>query len=87
MHLRPDKLICLYPFGLTGAFIIKLFDRSVDLTKFNEDMPLYPICRSWMNNNPLKNTKNSSNGMANGRKVSDQVRKVYFKSLKFLFRL
>lgn len=31
---------------------MKLFDRSVDLAKFNEDTPLYPICRAWMYNEP-----------------------------------
>lgn len=32
--------------------VMKLFDRSVDLAKFNEDTPLYPICRAWMYNEP-----------------------------------
>ncbi|XP_072316592.1 protein lin-37 homolog isoform X2 [Eucyclogobius newberryi] len=35
-----------------NAYIIKLFDRSVDLAQFNSNTPLYPICRSWMRNNP-----------------------------------
>lgn len=35
-----------------NAYIIKLFDRSVDLAQFNTTTPLYPICRSWMRNNP-----------------------------------
>uniref|UniRef100_A0A8C9ZNQ0 Lin-37 DREAM MuvB core complex component n=1 Tax=Sander lucioperca TaxID=283035 RepID=A0A8C9ZNQ0_SANLU len=35
-----------------NAYIIKLFDRSVDLAQFNTSTPLYPICRSWMRNNP-----------------------------------
>lgn len=39
------------PFYL-DAYIIKLFDRSVDLAQFNTTTPLYPICRSWMRNNP-----------------------------------
>lgn len=34
------------------AYIIKLFDRSVDLAQFNTSTPLYPICRAWMKNNP-----------------------------------
>lgn len=34
------------------AYIIKLFDRSVDLAQFNTSTPLYPICRAWMRNNP-----------------------------------
>ncbi|XP_010883332.1 protein lin-37 homolog isoform X1 [Esox lucius] len=35
-----------------NAYIIKLFDRSVDLAQFNNSTPLYPICRAWMRNNP-----------------------------------
>ncbi|XP_061531801.1 protein lin-37 homolog isoform X2 [Phycodurus eques] len=35
-----------------NAYIIKLFDRSVDLAQFNASTPLYPICRAWMRNNP-----------------------------------
>ncbi|GLD63522.1 protein lin-37 homolog isoform X1 [Lates japonicus] len=35
-----------------NAYIIKLFDRSVDLALFNTSTPLYPICRAWMRNNP-----------------------------------
>lgn len=35
-----------------NAYIIKLFDRSVDLAQFNTTTPLYPICRAWMRNNP-----------------------------------
>lgn len=34
------------------SYIIKLFDRSVDLAQFNTSTPLYPICRAWMRNNP-----------------------------------
>ncbi|XP_017345601.1 protein lin-37 homolog isoform X1 [Ictalurus punctatus] len=35
-----------------NSYIIKLFDRSVDLAQFSSNTPLYPICRSWMRNNP-----------------------------------
>ena len=31
---------------------MKLFDRSVDLAQFEENTPLYPICRAWMANKP-----------------------------------
>lgn len=34
------------------TYVIKLFDRSVDLAQFSESTPLYPICRAWMRNNP-----------------------------------
>ncbi|GFY52303.1 protein lin-37 homolog [Trichonephila inaurata madagascariensis] len=32
---------------------MKLFDRAVDLTPFNDQTPLYPICRAWINNQEL----------------------------------
>ncbi|XP_076833204.1 protein lin-37 homolog [Brachyhypopomus gauderio] len=35
-----------------NAYIIKLFDRSVDLAQFSTSTSLYPICRAWMRNNP-----------------------------------
>ncbi|XP_046470983.1 protein lin-37 homolog isoform X2 [Neodiprion pinetum] len=34
------------------SYVMKLFDRSVDLAQFQEDTPLYPICRAWMANQP-----------------------------------
>lgn len=35
-----------------ASYIMKLFDRSVNLAKFTEDTPLYELCRSWLQNNP-----------------------------------
>lgn len=37
------------------TFIMKLFDRSVDLAKYKENTALYPICRAWMINQPRSN--------------------------------
>ncbi|XP_067683280.1 protein lin-37 homolog [Haliotis asinina] len=34
------------------SYIMKLFDRSVDLAQFEEATPLYPVCRAWMKNQP-----------------------------------
>ncbi|KDR18065.1 Lin-37-like protein [Zootermopsis nevadensis] len=34
------------------TYVMKLYDRSVDLAQFKEDTPLYPICRAWMANQP-----------------------------------
>jgi len=34
------------------AFVMKLFDRGVDLAQFNDATPLYPICRAWIQNKP-----------------------------------
>lgn len=39
------------------SYVLKLFDRSVDLSQFSEDSPLYPICRAWMVNQPKANYK------------------------------
>ncbi|XP_062549604.1 protein lin-37 homolog [Armigeres subalbatus] len=35
-----------------SSFIMKLFDRSVDLARFDAESPLYPVCRAWMRNQP-----------------------------------
>lgn len=37
------------------TFIMKLFDRSVDLGKYTPQTALYPICRAWMLNQPRSN--------------------------------
>lgn len=34
------------------SFVMKLFDRSLDLSKYSEHTSLYPICRAWMANQP-----------------------------------
>lgn len=36
------------------SYVMKLFDRSVDLAQFDDTTPLYPICRSWVANQPKK---------------------------------
>ncbi|XP_067933944.1 protein lin-37 homolog [Watersipora subatra] len=33
-----------------NVYVVKLFDRSVDLAPYDESSPLYPMCRSWMRN-------------------------------------
>ncbi|KAL1140541.1 hypothetical protein AAG570_000471 [Ranatra chinensis] len=38
--------------GFRLPFVMKLFDRSVDLAQFSEQTPLYPICRAWIANQP-----------------------------------
>ncbi|XP_069739257.1 protein lin-37 homolog, partial [Phaenicophaeus curvirostris] len=35
-----------------NTYVIKLFDRSVELGQFAEGTPLYPVCRAWMRNCP-----------------------------------
>ena len=43
-----------------ASYIMKLFDRSVNLAKFDEDTPLYPLCREWMKNQPRVQTINKN---------------------------
>lgn len=34
------------------TFVMKLFDKSVDLAQFPAATSLYPVCRAWMRNEP-----------------------------------
>ncbi|XP_059488172.1 protein lin-37 homolog [Neocloeon triangulifer] len=38
--------------GTHHSYVMKLFDRSVDLAQFNDKSALYPVCRAWMANKP-----------------------------------
>ena len=40
------------PMKTQPAFVMKLFDRGVDLAQFDDSTPLYPICRAWIQNKP-----------------------------------
>ncbi|XP_028921153.1 protein lin-37 homolog isoform X3 [Ornithorhynchus anatinus] len=44
----------------SNTYVIKLFDRSVDLAQFGENTPLYPICRAWMRNSPTVREREAS---------------------------
>ncbi|KAI9551638.1 hypothetical protein GHT06_021973 [Daphnia sinensis] len=35
-----------------NSYVLKLYDRSVDLAKFSPQTPLYPVCRAWIKNQP-----------------------------------
>ncbi|XP_049884884.1 protein lin-37 homolog [Pectinophora gossypiella] len=43
------------PSPVRQPYVLKLFDRSVDLSQFDEESPLYPICRAWIANQPKMN--------------------------------
>ncbi|XP_065215688.1 protein lin-37 homolog [Planococcus citri] len=47
------------------SYFMKLNDRSVDLAQFDINTPLYPICRAWIQNEPIlaKKTEDSSCGL------------------------
>ncbi|XP_055381768.1 uncharacterized protein LOC129612251 isoform X2 [Condylostylus longicornis] len=38
------------------SFVMKLFDRSLDLAKFQENTALYAVCRAWNINRPRANS-------------------------------
>ncbi|CAK1580652.1 unnamed protein product [Parnassius mnemosyne] len=58
---KPDKNLL----SARQSYVLKLFDRSVDLSQFSEDSPLYPICRAWIKNQP------KANYSAYGRKYTE----------------
>lgn len=37
---------------LQHSYVMKLFDRSVDLATFKSTSSLYPVCREWLKNDP-----------------------------------
>ncbi|XP_053670024.1 protein lin-37 homolog [Anopheles nili] len=36
-------------------YIISLFNRGIDIARFREDSPIYPLCRAWVKNEPHAN--------------------------------
>ncbi|BFG06595.1 uncharacterized protein DMAD_05047 [Drosophila madeirensis] len=56
------------------SYVMRLFERSLDLSKYNEKTPLYPICRAWMANqprNPAVSTYNTEGSTATVKRESD----------------
>ncbi|XP_060554214.1 protein lin-37 homolog [Ruditapes philippinarum] len=53
------------------TYIMKLFDRSVDLAQFNENTPLYPIARAWMKDNSATDEAESSQGESSADEKDD----------------
>jgi len=45
------------------TYVMKLFDRSVDLAQFRESTSLYPIARAWIHNQPHGKANRSAPGM------------------------
>jgi hypothetical protein len=46
------KVEDIKPAIVQASYVMKLFDRSVNLAKFDEETPLYSLCRDWMKNCP-----------------------------------
>lgn len=55
------------------SYVLKLFDRSVDLSQFNESSPLYPICRAWIANQPKANYKDFGKTHTERETYSDSI--------------
>lgn len=56
---------------------MKLFDRSVDLAQFDEDSPLYPICRSWLKNRPYDRDANDKDKLSSPEHEAHSDEEVY----------
>lgn len=53
---KPDNKVVMQQ----QSYIMKLFDRSVNLAKFDENTPLYTIIRDWLKNAPRQKPSNES---------------------------
>ena len=51
--------------------MIKVFDRTIDLAQFNDDTPLYSVCRAWMKNKSRDQAVDSATSPTNS--ASEQV--------------
>lgn len=47
------------------TYVMKLFDRSVDLAQFEETTSLYPIARAWIHNRPHGKTNRAAGAAMN----------------------
>ncbi|XP_073846856.1 myb-interacting protein 40 [Musca autumnalis] len=77
------------------SFVMKLFDRTLDLSKYTEQTALYPICRAWMANQPrnpnipcYRETRSPSpvHREDNGLELVTKLRKGYLKEVTELPR-
>ena len=56
-NLRTKKRLSEDEFVQPSTCMLKLFDRSVDLAQFNDNTPLYSLCRAWVKNPATNETK------------------------------
>ena len=54
MYVKTAVCYLLYTSSRHIPHVMTLFDRKVDLARFNDSTPLYVMCREWMCNNPEK---------------------------------
>ncbi|XP_030373752.1 protein lin-37 homolog [Scaptodrosophila lebanonensis] len=57
--------------AINESYVMRLFERSLDLSKYKDKTPLYPICRAWMANQP----RNPSVAMYNNEEAGDAVKR------------
>lgn len=43
-------------------YVIKLFDRLVNVSQYDENSPLYPICRDWFYDRKTETVRESTSG-------------------------
>ena len=65
----------MYNFSRHIPHVMTLFDRKVDLARFNDSTPLYVMCREWMCNNP---EKLGTAILTNGTTHNTMVRSLWF---------
>lgn len=56
----------------SSAFVLKLFDRTVDLAQFSSDTPLYPICRAWVHGHRPGQSQAKNYEKTNGEVIENQ---------------
>ncbi|KAH8283449.1 hypothetical protein KR018_002514 [Drosophila ironensis] len=75
------------------SYVMRLFERSLDLSRYEENTPLYPICRAWMANQPRNplvanySTESSASGVKredNGEEILEKLRSGEIKVLTAL---
>lgn len=67
----------------SNTYITKIYGCSVDLAQFDENSPLYSMCRSWIQNKPLQNaerrnhTGEDTKGSTNEAAEEDDTKGIY----------
>jgi len=63
----------------SSTCMLKLFDRSVDLAPFNENSPLYALCRAWVKNpiGEIKDQENEHNEQSESMNMDENEELIY----------
>ncbi|XP_053658764.1 protein lin-37 homolog [Anopheles marshallii] len=60
----------LEPPTVYQPYIINLFNRGIDVARFRENSPLYPMCRAWVKNNPRQKIEETISASATKPRVA-----------------